>query len=413
MSRTRNLSYELNPSVSWQYRAATLDREPDYDIGGAIHTGNTVPDTFTSVMTDVVTPNFKARIKKGEIINNPASLEEITVIRPRVTPFNRYRVYIVGYRNGGPLYSGNAYEGDQAMKESYLGDYLGYSEGVGEAIDNAIARAVTSAHANASSTEFQSLVFAAEARKSVRDLSSILYRVLKIAKAVKRLDRKYLKSQISKKELQNRYMELRYAIRPLVYDARDIVNVLGKTKHYDKTRFTARGFERVHDENSDTITLYPWSTWEHKVNRTIHLDVNIRAGILCDVDVSPMNLWGVDQPLETLWEITPFSFIIDWFVNIGDTIAAWTPDSGVTQLASWVTVETNITQTNRSGSCTNINPTGRDYVMNFFSWGGSKTVVKRRISRTINPPLGAFPRVSLHLDALKLVDLGIILKQFR
>lgn len=413
MSRTRNLSYALNSSSSWQYRAATLSKEPRPDVSGVIYTGNTVPDTFNSVMTDVVTPNFKARIKKGEVINNPASLEETTVIRPRITPFNRYHVYIVGYRNGGPLYSGNTYKGNRAMNESHLGDYLGHSEGVGEAIDNAIARAVTSAHANASSTEFQSLVFAAEARKSVHDMSSILYRVFKIAKAVKRLDRKYLKSQISKRELQNRYMELRYAIRPLVYDARDIVTALDKTKRYNKTRFTARGFERVHDENSDTITLSPWNTWEHKVNRTTHLDVNIRAGILCDVDVSPMNLWGVDQPLETIWEITPFSFIIDWFVNVGDTLAAWTPDSGVTQLASWVTVETNVTQTNKSGSCTNINLPNRDYILNSFSWGGSKTAVSRRISRTINPPLGAFPRVSLHLDALKLVDLGIILKRFR
>lgn len=413
MSRTRNLGYNLNSRCSWQYTAHTLDREKRLDGGGVIHTGNTVPDTFTSVMTDVVTPNFKARIKKGEIINNPASLEEKTFIRPRVTPFNRYRVYITGYRDGGPLYSGNFYEGDQAMDESYLGDYLGHSEGVGEAIDIAIARAVTSAHANASSTEFQSLVFAAESCKSVHAMSSILYRVFKIAKAVKRLDGKYLKSQISKKELQNRYMELRYAIRPLVYDARDIVAAVGKTKRYNKTRFTARGFERVHDENSDTITLHPWSTWEHKVNRTTHLEVNIRAGILCDVDISPMNIWGVDQPLETLWEITPFSFIIDWFINVGDTLAAWTPDAGVTQLASWVTVETNITQTNRSGSCTNINPSGRDYIANFFNWGGSKAAVSRKISRTINPPLSAYPRVSLRLDVLKLVDLGIILKRFR
>lgn len=413
MSRTRNLSYKLNSESSWQYRAATLSKEPSPDVSGDIHTGNTVPDTFNSVMTDVVTPNFKARIRKGEIINNPASLEEKTVIRPRIIPINRQRVYIVGYRNGGPLYSGDTDKGDRAMDESHLGDYLGYSEGVGEAIDNAIARAVTSAHANASSTEFQSLVFAAEARKSVHAMSSILYRVLKIVKALRRLDGKYLKSQMSKKELQNRYMELRYAIRPLVYDARDIVNALGKTRRYDKTRFTARGFERVRDGNSDTITLQPWSSWEHRVNRTIHLDVNIRAGILCDVDISPMNIWGVDQPLETLWEITPFSFIIDWFINVGDTLAAWTPDSGVTQLASWVTVETNITQTNKSGSCTNINPTGRDYIRNSFSWGGSKTAVTRRISRTINPPLSAYPRVSLHLDALKLVDLGIILKHFR
>lgn len=32
--------------------------------------------------------------------------------------------------------------------------------------------------------------------------------------------------------------------------------------------------------------------------------------------------YGLTNPLLTAWELVPFSFVADWFVNVGDTIAS-------------------------------------------------------------------------------------------
>jgi len=48
----------------------------------------------------------------------------------------------------------------------------------------------------------------------------------------------------------------------------------------------------------------------------------------------------------TAWELIPFSFVVDWFVNFGDYIQALTPKLGIKGLSSWTTVikETKVTR---------------------------------------------------------------------
>jgi hypothetical protein len=41
-----------------------------------------------------------------------------------------------------------------------------------------------------------------------------------------------------------------------------------------------------------------------------------------------------------IWEIIPFSFVVDWFVNVESFIRAVTPKADVHRLAEWVTIET-------------------------------------------------------------------------
>lgn len=39
--------------------------------------------------------------------------------------------------------------------------------------------------------------------------------------------------------------------------------------------------------------------------------------------------WGVSSPLGILWEAVPYSFVVDWFLPIGNVISAWDARSGV------------------------------------------------------------------------------------
>lgn len=40
----------------------------------------------------------------------------------------------------------------------------------------------------------------------------------------------------------------------------------------------------------------------------------------------------------TIWEVIPFSFVVDWFVNVGDWIQAIVPDPAITVIDTWSTV---------------------------------------------------------------------------
>jgi hypothetical protein len=62
---------------------------------------------------------------------------------------------------------------------------------------------------------------------------------------------------------------------------------------------------------------------------------------LDEYDLTLADQLGLDfKSLVTLpWELIPYSFVVDWFLNIGDFIGSLTPSPGYTQLGSCFVVE--------------------------------------------------------------------------
>jgi len=48
--------------------------------------------------------------------------------------------------------------------------------------------------------------------------------------------------------------------------------------------------------------------------------------------VSQLEGLGVLNPIATLWELVPLSFVVDWFVNVGDVLSSLTATAGLKQL---------------------------------------------------------------------------------
>lgn len=46
---------------------------------------------------------------------------------------------------------------------------------------------------------------------------------------------------------------------------------------------------------------------------------------------------GLTNPAAVVWELIPFSFLIDWFVNVGDVVGSWDPVMGVSFQRAFVT----------------------------------------------------------------------------
>jgi hypothetical protein len=356
-------------------------------------------------MEDVVTPNYKARISNGEIINNPMTLSEVQVVEALPTMFNRKLLS----ESGGKIY-GDEWSGYWPMSATDLGEFLvpSQDDAFQPYVDNLINRAVAAAHANASSNEMQALMVLAEGKKSIESMKTILYRLFKIFRALKTLDYKYLRKQISRKELEDRYMELRYAIRPLMIDAQNTVKALEVSKNLKSMRATARGFAKGVFENDDVITIDGY-LHTSEVKRWHRVETDVRAGILTDVELTNLSVWGADQFLETMWEITPFSFIFGWFFNIADIIAGFSPSVGVKQLASWVVVEHTSILRNELVSTANVCP-DCNYA-DERSWSGHRDQLEHWKIRTVDPELSLIPSLKVNLDAFKLLDLIIIGKK--
>lgn len=358
---------------------------------------------------DYSTPGYSRRIAAGEIINNPYYKKTVesfyspavnftarwtkscTVNIPKVQGWNIAGSAQPRCQNAIPyqdLYQANParFDGDR---------------------EEIAALAVTSAFANVDVSEMLALASAAESRKTVDSMVGIMGKVIRIAKNVRKLNFSALSKELSPKNLAEGYMEARYAIRPLIYDANGLMAAIEKPRQH--VRRTFRGSASRSYRHSDTVTgANVIDIMTCTLDRIHECQVSAYAGVMTSADIEKLSVYGADQLAETAWELFPFSFIVDWFANVGDTIAAWTPNLGITQRASWVTVRT-LEQATNSGRSPVIPVTGYTVVASVgqFQYGTRVTTVERVPS----PRLEVFPSLLVRLDGFKLLDLGIIARQ--
>lgn len=366
------------------------------------------PD-HTQYIGDFVTPGFRKRIAEGEIINHPFKKTDIIEAYPTGGYYHHQwgRTSTLSCSPSGQVTKQYRQEGDKVAPTAPF-----YVPGaIGEDRDAVISKAVTQAHANIDTSSMLALATAAEGRKTVESMASILLRVARIAKAARRLNVRALRKEFTPKELANRWMELRYAIRPLIYDVKGIMNALSVERSH--VRQTFRGYASVSNWEWTTTTRgLSWNS-ECTIEQKAEWTISARAQVLCDVNITDVSVYGVDQPIETMWELLPFSFIIDWFANVGDTIAAWTPNAGVTQLASSVTVRDMRAFTNQVVSSRS---TAYEVLSDFayanltYTPGAPHTRGELVLERITDPQLAVWPRINLRLDGYKLTDLGIIIR---
>jgi hypothetical protein len=244
---------------------------------------------------------------------------------------------------------------------------------------------------------------------------------------LKALRLKEVSKELTPKELADRYMELRYALRPLIYDANSVVAAIKHASQQLESRLTFRGFandiNRTVDIDPEWVLQHHedlWGTFEKLCVREANAshEVDVRAGVLTQLKtLSKLPVWGLTTPIEAAYELTTFSFIIDWFFNVGDTIAAWTPNYGLHPLSSWYVVTETTEQrvelydswaTAVAGADTNKKPYVHTWDLLSPCMIGKNIITKTRIP---DPSRALLPSFKPNLDVLKLTDLLIIGKK--
>lgn len=346
-----------------RYRSRTVVKnvtstfvDPHSSYGGA-HTFNLLEE-----MTDVVTPNYRELVRTGQVLP--------------VNPVTQTKMFIEGLDvSAYTVYGGNgALNCSDTTGKPVTGVYTGVAAldlgatpwGArfpslptwGYADNLATADQLTpEALAEARSSNWDVLTFLAEMRKTVDLVHGFRDRVLQRANRVtKALHRKGVTRRMVPRSASNAaviealrrkadrrvhnafldvfyesWMEDRYGWRIFLYDLEAMQEAFLKLKYGMKGRITRGSAEALWlDTVSSTSTLsvglkvpgqtisFPpvWCGWNQVA--TAHRKVGIGYENAFSAVVA------VD-PLVTLLELAKFSFVADWFTNLGDAVRAYSP----------------------------------------------------------------------------------------
>jgi hypothetical protein len=136
--------------------------------------------------------------------------------------------------------------------------------------------------------------------------------------------------RIGSKHFANNWLEFHFGWSPLIGDIYDAMEVLVTPVMPTKFKVSVK---RKYSFISDNRVL----TYDSYFNKHSGF---FRWTMGSDFEVSNPNLLllnrlGVINPATVLWEVTPWSFVVDWFVNVSDFLEQFGEYAGINRINPW------------------------------------------------------------------------------
>jgi hypothetical protein len=144
----------------------------------------------------------------------------------------------------------------------------------------------------------------------------------------------------------NAWLQYQYGIKPLVNSissiAQGLKKPIGKRRITTRSSVTLNGFE---DFTSSTVNV--GSVWRMKWRSESSDTVLIRGMSLDEADIDVYFNVGLSAKglITVPWELVRYSFVLDWFVNVGDFLNGIAPSPGFNQLGSSLSTKRTISTT--------------------------------------------------------------------
>lgn len=364
---------------------------------------------FSRETKDCLTENWEIRSRRGDIVMNDYEHFERTESSVKGT---------IGWNSGHASYSGSVdwpyktrrFQG-HVRNITVSPDYNWVPSSLyAWNIDTLAAQATTAAYANRSEAEMLSMVTVAEIYKTARTVKRVYGLVLYLFQKGARIRKLLSRGVITAAQATDSWLEIRYGLRPLFYEIQDAFAAIGSVNKPYRHRITGTSSDEYHDEfqgPSPNATTLPGVA---VLAKTFDAECIVQTGLLVEsrlVNVPVTAILGHQEFNQTVWELIPFSFIVDWFLNTGKFFAAWQPRIGTEILGSWTSVkhtyasEVAVIGFIPSETVPHTTPevTGlRDRVSESYS------------ARYANPQRPILPSVNIRLDGLKLLDILALLE---
>lgn len=327
------------------------------------------------VMTDVVTPGFKAKSRRGEVINSPMTktVSQATLIDAQLTLWTPSTdTSITGYRNtgwGSGLITGHETLISQGMAQSA----------------RLITQAVTEAYSKVNLPDVDALVTLAEMRETLSFLASPFKKATQLTEryrsylaAYRRAEEGFLRrlalyekrlasrkgvsypkpvfnapkfrvGRFEASDVSSAWLAYRYGIMPLIYEIQDYLEAYNNAAEKPQ-RSTARG-KAVSSWSTHTENAYHWLYGlREDVTTNTDFKITVRAGVLFAPKVttgtvgSQSDKYGLALhrvPI-AVWEVVTLSMVADWFLNVGDYLNAMTATCRADILTAWYTLRLDV-----------------------------------------------------------------------
>jgi hypothetical protein len=367
-----------------QLQSQKIDwRKPDGTL-----LGSETRDRLVSVDTEKFVgqniPDYHRRVREGELLPS---------------------TYFKRFSNHGS--STGTYNYDQTGKVLYRqvwGDYTAYTDwALTEDIVNAYvpepstlsyyAQNAAAKIYNQGYDALTSLAELADTRKMFINLGKRLWK-MKIPKKIFRNGKK----AASLKSVANDWMEGRYGWRTLVYDITSLNDAL---RNFDesRTRYSERSGDHWSTSSYSEVPV-TWSAFYGLKTIQDQVSIQVRGSVAADIEVPKFQF----NPLQTGWEVIPFSFVIDWFLGVGRALSALSflslQRKYVASVGSRITVERTFTFDTTS------------FKTGYSGDGVHQTGSCKAVLDTRHPwHVPIFPLPSLHINTLKIADLGAMIIQ--
>ena len=463
MSRTRSISTDVSATSDIQTKNGVVASQPPPNwVTVADNAEMKQQSASAKLMIDEVSPSFHRRRSAGEIIMNPCESWSSDISRYGVLSYEGRKILT----SSGQLVdytAARAINGTYTSHRRYnrvmipdMGAVARLAEldafGVNDpSLVNIEQLLLAEATEKASSPETLALVTAAEldktvqlmtaCGKSVNRMCSIL-ESLPVTRALKapgptlrdlnaalrkigRLKKKHLIKQFlltldkGLRDIATLWLGYRYGVMATIYDLEswiDAANVGPRRSRFTASRTSEYKPTPITTSTSEWIlssVLGPMTTSLSRVRRT-----TTTAGVLVSTSaLSSAEVHGINRVASSIWELTPFSFVLDWIVDIGTRLAAIEGALSVRPIGSWVTHEHNLLfQYTYQWHTTS-------GVQGPYTWQGSGADVGSvtenctYIKRVPNPKLYAMPQVNVKLNWKRLTDsaalLSVLTTRFR
>jgi hypothetical protein len=145
----------------------------------------------------------------------------------------------------------------------------------------------------------------------------------------------YKRTKLAAQGLGNTWLEWHFGWDPLIKDISSSINILNQPDFDIKVEAKGRKQERVTTRKAGGAP-----GWSYRIVETRTVTVRSKAG--GRVRVSNPNLFmasqlGLINPLAIAWELVPYSFVVDWFANVGTYLQSYTDFSGLTLTDTYTT----------------------------------------------------------------------------
>lgn len=177
-------------------------------------------------------------------------------------------------------------------------------------------------------TDFNGQIILAELNQTLALLRNPLKSMIALTTELKSLSRRSKK--MVPKEIANSWLAYRFGVLPLISDVASIIKLANSLDAKKKLAYRTYGMAESSTSEpwrniiNSFVTGYGTTTVKYKAETIIHFGINLEM-LTPPVSLSGRFLNTADDlkslPI-TAWEMIPWSFLVDYFVNIGDIVQA-------------------------------------------------------------------------------------------